>query len=44
MLLSFIDNIRYDTEPVAGPEAGLLNTRIVSALHKSIEEKEIQEI
>lgn len=44
MLLSFIDNIRYDTDPIAGPEDGLLNTKIVNALHKSIEEKEIQDI
>ncbi|MTW84403.1 gfo/Idh/MocA family oxidoreductase [Virgibacillus dakarensis] len=44
MLLSFIDNIRYGTDPIAGPEDGLLNTKIVNALHKSIEEGEIQEI
>ncbi|GGK03798.1 dehydrogenase [Lentibacillus kapialis] len=44
MLISFIENILYDAEPIAGPEEGLLNTKIVSALHKSIKEGKIQEI
>lgn len=44
MLRSFIDNIRFDTSPVAGPDDGLLNTKVVNALHKSIEQQNIQEI
>ncbi|GIP32242.1 Gfo/Idh/MocA family protein [Paenibacillus sp. J2TS4] len=37
MLNAFIDNIRMDTEPLAGPEDGLLNTKLVHAIHRSIE-------
>lgn len=37
MLNAFIDNVRLDTEPLAGPDDGLLNTRLVDAIHRSIE-------
>jgi predicted dehydrogenase len=36
MLNSFIDNIRLDTKPAATEEDGLLNTRVVDAIHRSI--------
>jgi predicted dehydrogenase len=37
MLNSFIDNIRLGTEPMAGLEDGIINTRVISAVHESIE-------
>lgn len=37
MLDAFIDNIRLNTEPIAGVNDGLNNTNIVYAIHKSIE-------
>ncbi|NWQ41935.1 Gfo/Idh/MocA family oxidoreductase [Bacillus sp. EB106-08-02-XG196] len=44
MLNSFVDNIRLDTTPVATEEDGLLNTRLVHAIHKSIETGTVQPI
>lgn len=37
MLNSFIDNIRLDTEPEAGAKDGLMNTKLVHAIHRSME-------
>lgn len=37
MLHAFIDNIRLDTAPLAGPEEGVINTRLVDAIHRSAE-------
>ncbi|HLR02935.1 MAG TPA: Gfo/Idh/MocA family oxidoreductase [Virgibacillus sp.] len=37
MLDAFIDNIRLNTEPIAGSEEALLNTKVVAAIHQSIE-------
>lgn len=42
MLNAFIDNVRFDTEPLATAVDGLLNTRIVAAIHRSIETGSIQ--
>ena len=36
MLSAFIDNVRLDTEPLANAADGLLNTRVVAAIHRSI--------
>ncbi|MGI2292996.1 Gfo/Idh/MocA family protein [Paenibacillus sp. GXUN7292] len=36
MLNAFIDNVRLDTEPLASSADGLLNTRVVAAIHQSI--------
>lgn len=44
MLDEFIDNIRLDTKPTAGPEDGLLNTVLVRLIHKSIESGEVQKV
>ncbi|MCS7458564.1 Gfo/Idh/MocA family oxidoreductase [Paenibacillus doosanensis] len=44
MLHSFIDNIRLDTEPDSGVDAGLLNTRLVHAIHRSVETGTIQSV
>ena len=37
MLNSFIDNIRLDTKPSSDAAAGLLNTQLIHAIHRSIE-------
>lgn len=37
MLDAFIDNIRLNTEPLAGPKDGLINTKLVDAIHRSVE-------
>ena len=37
MLNSFIDNVRNGTEPMAGLEDGIANTKVISAVHASIE-------
>lgn len=37
----FIDCIRDDRKPIAGPEDGLLNTKIIEAIHESIQKGEI---
>lgn len=42
MLNAFIDNIRLDTEPIATAADGLLNTRIVDLIHRSIEQGTVQ--
>lgn len=44
MLNAFIDNIRLDTEPIAGPQDGLLNTKLVHLIHRSIESGEVQKL
>ncbi|WP_010272749.1 Gfo/Idh/MocA family protein [Paenibacillus senegalensis] len=37
MLNAFIDNIRLGTEPDAGVRDGLMNTKLVHAIHRSVE-------
>ncbi|MBU5445572.1 Gfo/Idh/MocA family protein [Paenibacillus sp. MSJ-34] len=37
MLNSFIDNIRLNTTPESNEAAGLLNTKLVHAIHRSVE-------
>ncbi|GGD84673.1 Gfo/Idh/MocA family protein [Paenibacillus nasutitermitis] len=44
MLNSFIDNIRLDTQPTSDAAAGLLNTRLVSAIHRSMETGHVENI
>ncbi|MBP1990631.1 Gfo/Idh/MocA family protein [Paenibacillus eucommiae] len=44
MLNSFIDNIRLDTEPTSDAAAGLLNTRLVHAIHRSMESGAVEMI
>lgn len=44
MLFSFINNISDNTQPTANEEDGLLNAKILNALHKSVETGNIQHI
>jgi predicted dehydrogenase len=44
MLNSFIDNIRLDTEPTSDAAAGLLNTKLVHAIHRSIESGNVESL
>lgn len=44
MLDAFVDNIRLNTDPLAGPEDGLINTKLVNAIHRSIESGDHVEI
>lgn len=36
MLNAFVDHVRLDTVPESGAEAGLLNTKLVDAIHRSV--------
>lgn len=44
MLHDFIDNVRLGTEPLATSYDGLLNTRLVELIHKSIEMGTVQKL
>lgn len=41
MLHAFVDCLRNDTAPAADEEAGLINTKIVEAIHQSVETGQI---
>jgi predicted dehydrogenase len=44
MLNSFIDNVRLDTEPLVDLYDGIINTRVISAVHESLETGQIIEL
>ncbi|MEF2243741.1 Gfo/Idh/MocA family oxidoreductase [Paenibacillus sp. IITD108] len=44
MLNAFVDHIRLDTAPEADSKAGLLNTKLVHAIHRSVENGTIEQI
>lgn len=44
MLHNFIDNLRNDTQPLCTEKDGLKNTKIVEAIHKSVETGKVIEL
>ncbi|WP_145038780.1 Gfo/Idh/MocA family protein [Paenibacillus sp. Y412MC10] len=44
MLHSFVDHIRLDTMPESGAAAGLLNTKLVHAIHRSVLSGQVEQV